>query len=394
MTLGIETADPGVSLASARPAPLPDGSTMPLGAGLTFTWLRVWQIPRPTGVDYRALEVLDLALRQSVPVELLPSRSEVVELSQGPDPQPYEGMATVLEMAAGILVPTARAVEEAFEMCFDRAIELDRCLRVSQRRPSTRLTLPRAHQMVAVAMRHLDGRWEAPLQWLLAHRKLPQPEAPELLNEDELERFRTSQLLMRSGHPMVFYMDRRMQGIAAYDEGDYEEAVLWSAVAVEILLDALLSVMLWEDKVAPREAVRVLTRPLAQRVDSEYHRRLSVSAWRRIGDDPVGRWYTRLAATRNRIVHRGWVVHREEAVESIAAGEDLADYLFACVRECRERRPLTANIVNGDSIGLSDTVLVPLASVPFEKFLEWCDELDAEALRARQQRGSPNIEKE
>lgn len=382
-SLQIQTAD---AVGRTREAPLPNGNTMRLGPGLTFTWMRFWQIPQPAGLDPRALAIIDSVLHQVIPALALPDPDRAAQLSDGPDPEPHDGMATVLEMTTGVVVPTRKAVEQAFELCFHQALQADRCLRVSQRRASTRLTLPRVHQIVPTAIRHLDGIWESRLLTLVAHHELPQPEAPTLLDEAGLERYRTHFHAMSSGHPMVLYWDRRLQGVAAYDKGDYEEAILWSAVAAEILLDALLAVMLWEDGATAAAAARIFAKPLARRVDADYHERLGASDWRRTDDSPVALWYTRLAATRNRIVHRGHTPHHDEATQSATAGEELADFIVNCVRRCREERRLTADIILGEPITQSKELVVPLRSLPIEHFLRWADELDAEEMRLAQSR--------
>jgi hypothetical protein len=355
---------------------LPDGSGMKLGRGMTFAWLRYLQVPRPAGVDYGALHVLHEALREVVPPGLLPTREATAKLARGPDPQPADGMATVVEMRTGVVVPTQRAIEEGFELCFDLAVEADRTLRVSQRRASVRLTLPRVHQLAVVVLGRLDGRWDAPLFIMATHHDLPQAEAPAFLDDDALAQYHLHQQALRSGHPMILYWDRRLQGMGAFDKGDYEEAILWSAVAAEVMLDALLMVLLWEEGAPANQVVQTFRRTLARRVDHEYHERLGTPPWRRRDASPVGRWYLRLAASRNSIVHRGHAPHRAETVEAIGAGEDLADYLFGCVIARREARPFTANIIAGDPIGLSERVLVPLESLPVERFLRWCGELD------------------
>ncbi len=147
-------------------------------------------------------------------------------------------------------------------------------------------------------------------------------------------------------NPFVLYRERIMEARLAMNRtGDYASAVVLANTASEILLDALLTALLWEESVqdpanapGPEEAAALFAEgALKTRAKRELQPRLK-------GDwtspvTPWEVWLDRAQGPRHRIVHAGHQPTRQEAAGALNAVDALQSFLFDQVVKHRGTYP-------------------------------------------------------
>ncbi|WP_166433067.1 hypothetical protein, partial [Nesterenkonia salmonea] len=131
--------------------------------------------------------------------------------------------------------------------------------------------------------------------------------------------------------------------------GDYRGTVLSAASAAEALLNELLMMLLWEKRHHPQHVASKFSiqTGIVRRVRTEYHPLLKGN-WDVRRSGPVRNWETRIARLRNRIIHNGDRVSRQQAREALAAMRKLEHYLGDLLQEKISEFPRT----NGMYLGL------------------------------------------
>lgn len=133
---------------------------------------------------------------------------------------------------------------------------------------------------------------------------------------------------MNRGDPFVPYSEHsRLAWRALLYEGDSVGSVLRGHIASEVLLDALLMLLAWEEGVAAEEAAAWFDASLSVRVRTRYSSRLGGSWDLNRDDQPVGIWSSNVRVLRNRVAHVGVIPAVEEATAALRAVNELADWL-------------------------------------------------------------------
>jgi hypothetical protein len=291
-------------------------------------------------------EVAEAALPPNVGEEST-SESPEVPTGAGADFERPVGEWTIVEVAvpcdagdlpsSGVVAdadePVVDAVSEAFDLGLAYVREVQRAYFIARRRPIrlvTRESLPFA---VPFAVRRLyddDGK-QLPFRTVLSsyllnmnvHRDTRDPE----LTEDEAGALHVAFGAQANRDVFTNYLEfLRETKVALEVDGDYRAAVVFAATACEVLLDELLSHMLWEEGQRPEDAAAVFNSWLTARVKSQFQPRLG-GVWSTEKSGPVQRWSRDVAAVRNRIVHGGYEPTLDEARVAGDAARELETHL-------------------------------------------------------------------
>ncbi|MCB0929945.1 MAG: hypothetical protein KDB70_19005 [Mycobacterium sp.] len=100
--------------------------------------------------------------------------------------------------------------------------------------------------------------------------------------------------------------DHFARAYAEHVAGDRRASVLSLAITCELLLDSVLSAMLWEEGQTPAEAAQVWASgsSVTHRIKSLYAVRLG-GDWNLNGHRPIARWREHIADVRNSVIHSG-----------------------------------------------------------------------------------------
>jgi hypothetical protein len=163
--------------------------------------------------------------------------------------------------------------------------------------------------------------WAASWFMVLEHFNLPdplQPSHPWPEVEEESGQWMRGLLV---GNPFVLYRERMFEARLAMNRlGDYASAVVLANTASEILLDALLTALLWEEHVRNE---------LQPRLKGDWTKPAS----------PWESWLDRAQGPRHRIVHAGHQPTRQEAADALNAVDALQAFLFDKVVQQRGTYP-------------------------------------------------------
>lgn len=186
--------------------------------------------------------------------------------------------------------------------------------------------------------------YDSPTEWsaqlmLLGHWNFPDP-APE----EPLENHRLHQLLpfwmrhIRSGSPFVMWNEHLGEARKAFvEKGNYGLSVVLANTATEVLLDSVLAMLLWDEGIAAKDAVRYFERGLSvQRMSNHTAPRLGGN-WGTTAKakGPVGNWYNRAYRLRHRVVHGGYRPSRPEASAALESVSGLSTFIFDRIGEKR-----------------------------------------------------------
>lgn len=164
------------------------------------------------------------------------------------------------------------------------------------------------------------------INWSMARLMSNQPS----LEEEDLRKFVKAFDLVSTGYAFASYVDlRRELQYQLSLKGNERLTVLFSAMAGEVFLDAMLLHLLWEEEVDPLKAADAMRYPdsdFRDRVRSQFHIRLK-GDWRLSGAGPIGTYFRASVEVRNRVVHTGYLPTRAEAQEAADALMGLETYL-------------------------------------------------------------------
>jgi len=223
---------------------------------------------------------------------------------------------------------------DPFNRCLRLAQDHVRALRLANRTPYAFPTYEQLPFMVPYFTQHpanADGadRWVGPSVMLLDHANVPGAIAgPDFTSETDA-RFGRHMAELRRGFPLMAYQERVLDGRRALDrEGDYAGAVVLFQTASEVLLDKVLVLLLWEEKVLPATAaVAFKEGEVGKRMQSSLAPRLK-GQWSLTEPGPVADWYSRCARLRNRVVHGGYRPTRGEADNAYQALHGLEQHVM------------------------------------------------------------------
>jgi hypothetical protein len=321
--------DEPVSIPALAPA-APDGVS-----------LRFWQVEGRADELQAPLEAIDEVTRAVVPrFASSPNRSS---------PDLGASDTTVVEMATP-LPKGDSSVQLAFRRCFTCVQDVSRAFGNALRPPVAPLTIGDVHPLVLFISRTPGtlGRWRLGFSIYIIPGSLGSEFlAPSELSADDVQTFAIHLRRLRQGDPFPLYAERTHLARTAQQVGEFGDAVVQTAIGVEILLDGVVALCLWEEQASLAVAARTLRRSVSHWLGNELAPRLGGS-WDQSGVGAIGRWRRDLADVRNRVVHRGYRPSEEQGNCAIAAGEAVDELVRERLAKHCFQYPRTALLLLGE----------------------------------------------
>lgn len=193
-----------------------------------------------------------------------------------------------------------------------------------------------------------DGRVvEGPRILVLENNQLRDRPVPDEVHGDDLARVEAALGAIQAHHPFLRWREWLLAAEEARILVRPEDAVIRLAVAVEVMLDAVLALALWEVHTPVDDAVVSLSVDLSRRIKRDFGRMFGGS-WDR-KREPVASWSKDLAYLRGRIVHRGHRPGTDEVEAAFAATDALHRYVVERLIERRSRYPKTVLLLVGQA---------------------------------------------
>lgn len=168
---------------------------------------------------------------------------------------------------------------------------------------------------------------------------------------------------------------------AMFREGNFLAALMFAHSASEIMMDAALMAMQFEDEMSPEDAARAFIKPLKTRILSEFHDRLG-GTWSTETSNPVGIWIRDVLLIRHRVAHAGYLPFYEEAQAAHDAHFALGTYLRDRLASKAKHYPFSSGLlVTGPGFerrGIRTKAAekaVGAANDRLEEFTRWRDRL-------------------
>lgn len=133
----------------------------------------------------------------------------------------------------------------------------------------------------------------------------------------------------RRGSPFATWRERYVDAVGALrTRGDTASSVLAGQTASEVLIDAVLSLLMWEEGVEPEIAAQSFREgKVLARLRHDVPPRLK-GRWSTTGSGAVARWFENSHKLRHRVVHGGYTPSRIEADAALDAVGRLETHLF------------------------------------------------------------------
>lgn len=371
----------------------PDGPTR--AGGKNYVSLKFWQVidePGPTIHTQRlAAKVVDQLTGQ-------PSAEP-----QGGPPRPsgLENCLTVVE--AVTYVPVDGSTSDALTNCVEAIIDFHLAYRIAENARLPELTYERLPSLVLELERSAPdfGAAEAARVHVLAHANV-QGVSPVDRDVDADTIHRISQVVVRLERrdPFMRFAARRADArVEAHTNGRYGESIIQTAIAAEILFDAILGLTLWEESLTgamtPAQAAEMFSTDLSPRLKTHYAPRLG-GQWALNGPNLSG-WFRDIAGVRSRVVHAGYRATLAEAQAATVALVELERFIGDRLADRWRKYPRTAWMFLGGpgftrrgkaraALAWADTLLRPL-QVEIGEWSEayglWREQVNADVQRRR-----------
>lgn len=192
--------------------------------------------------------------------------------------------------------------------------------------------------------------WSESSVYMLDHFNTPDWSGVESLGENPEDQLMYFGELLNQGSPLFTWRERYMDARRAlWVEGRYDSAVTLAITASEVLLDGVLSLLLWESKVDPKGLGGFFAEgKLVKRVKTKYPELLGGS-WSLDSEGPVSRWFHDAFKLRHRVVHGGYMPSRLEAEAALDSVYALSFHCWSRIADKCTTFPRTALIVLSES---------------------------------------------
>jgi hypothetical protein len=248
---------------------------------------------------------------------------------------------------------------DAFNRCLAAVTELVRGYRVAFEATCAvpayeRLTAMVLSQTTAVAIVSPDipgfldvdsCKWSDPSAYVLDHFNSPDAAGAEFVSDDPEGRLLYFGEMLDQGSPLFTWRERYVDARRAqWVEGRYDMAVTLAITASEVLLDGILSLLLWESKEDPKVLGGFFAEgKLVKRVKGKYPELLGGN-WSLDAGGPVSEWFHKAFKVRHRVVHGGYVPTRIEGQVALDSVHSLSLHCWERIAERCSDFPRTALI--------------------------------------------------
>jgi hypothetical protein len=192
----------------------------------------------------------------------------------------------------------------------------------------------------------MADEWDSQIRVLHLHSNIQVP-PKERLDADDFSKLNTTLSRLMRGDVLMAYSHHRMRAVRAFRlDGDYSEAVMYSHTALEVFVDAVLYLLLWEEGADPAQAAMDVPSSLGSRVTASLAGRLG-GQWSMRGRGAIAEWWTVLRPLRNRVVHRAYDASPAEAQKALEIMLRVDVFLRGRLAERAPRFPRTSLLVLG-----------------------------------------------
>lgn len=334
-----------------------DGPILKEAGGRQFVSLKFWQVREPPPQTDR---IIQTSVSRVVDTVLGVTRDDS---DLPPDLAPEEEhYRTVVEMVTAVTRDPAWAVDSPVEERGSAADPFTRCLaflqdvyrtyRLSEGAYVVEPTYQRVPAFIPYVWRDIEeGSFSGPSVLVLSHFNAPDVPAPDQMDDQQHKRMGLFASRLLVGDPVSIFAERALLAWTAYARnGEYGEAVIQAALSVEVLLDGVLGLLLWETTLrSPDHAVAasVMALPLARKVKSEFHLHLG-GTWDTGKDGPMRAWSIDVAQVRGRVLHRGYRPSAAEAACALEVAAKVEDFIKERLAARVKTYPRTALLVLGE----------------------------------------------
>jgi hypothetical protein len=237
-------------------------------------------------------------------------------------------------------------MSSAFDICLQKLNDLVAAYRIYSHHALPLITRQRLPFSTLYATRSLDEPWDwVGMSMMLLHMNVPF--IPDELSAEDIENISNRMSLALWGHPLMLSSGHAKEAQVAFERnGDYGEVLVQTQIAGEILLDGVLTLMLWEVGTSPEDSADYFEEGLRKRIRTHYASRLG-GGWNLDTSPPLSEWPSKVAYVRGRVVHGGYRPTYTEAVEAQTAGEGLLEFVKIRLGESRTRFPRTTLLTLG-----------------------------------------------
>lgn len=201
-----------------------------------------------------------------------------------------------------------------------------------------------------VKARYPVGSWDGPTLVLPNHTNFLQDMTPfDLLQGAMEEKFWHRLDSIRSGDRSISWLERFIEAQEALNiRGETGQAVVLSCTAIEVLITATTTMLLWEENMPAKEAAKLFKDgATVSVVKNQLVRRLKGS-WNN-ADGPFEVWQSLCFRLRHRIVHGGYEPTRPEAVTALGTVNELSKFIFDRIADRRNDYPRSALLTIGEA---------------------------------------------
>lgn len=179
-----------------------------------------------------------------------------------------------------------------------------------------------------VLIRPTQDQWDGPQLMLLEHPNTPDPYRGKEFDEQIARRFRHWHQEQERGNPLNLWRERWIEARRAHEIlGEEAQAVLLANTSCEVMIDAVLALLMWEEGVPVEDAATAFAEGKAlRRVTQELAPRLKGN-WA-TDNGTVGDWVKNTYRLRHRVIHAGYSPSSSEAEAALKAAANLHSFVF------------------------------------------------------------------
>lgn len=184
-------------------------------------------------------------------------------------------------------------------------------------------------------IRPTQEEWDGPGVMLLDHGNFPDPFRGEEFDENIETRFWHWFSEETRGNPLNLWRERWIEARRAHEVlGEEGQAVILANTSCEVMLDAILALLMWEENMVVEDAasafeegkvLRRLAKELAPRLKGNWSTESGV----------VGDWYGAAYRLRHRVVHGGYSPNVSEGAAALDAAARLQRFVMDRIAERR-----------------------------------------------------------
>lgn len=296
--------------ATAQAPGLPPQAEEPASVELDIEWtvveaLTIWDSPDPIS-EADLDQPSHWTPRSDVFTRCLYAARQVVRADRQATETPY-GLPTYARTVSQVLVYTADGVRE---------------LGVVDGQP-------------VFLIRPTQDLWDGPSLMLLDHANFPDPFRGRDFDENIETRFWHWFSEENRGNPLNLWRERWIEARRAHEVlGEEAQAVILANTSCEVMLDAILALLMWEEGVAVEDAVPLFEEgKVLRRLKQELQPRLKGQWSTETG--AVGEWFRSAYRLRHRVVHGGYLPTPAEAARALEAGLGLQRFVMDRIAERR-----------------------------------------------------------